>query len=95
MRGKEIAGNNSAIRRLRTQFERTKWTLHLPRKRQRWDRRQLHTIENGILEAEATAGGTQLGGEDFDNRVIDFRMQDFKRKFAVRNSPAIIAPSVG
>ena len=29
--------------------------------------------------AEATAGDTHLGGEDFDNRVVDFCIQDFKR----------------
>merc|ERR1712023_370235 len=28
----------------------------------------------------ATAGDTHLGGEDFDNRVVDFCIQDFKRK---------------
>merc|ERR1711953_51232 len=28
----------------------------------------------------ATAGDTHLGGEDFDNRIVDFCMQDFKRK---------------
>ena len=30
-------------------------------------------------ETEATAGDTHLGGEDFDNRVVDFCIQDFKR----------------
>jgi heat shock protein 1/8 len=38
------------------------------------------TIEDGIFEVKATAGDTHLGGEDFDNRVVDFCMQDFKRK---------------
>merc|ERR1712025_892558 len=40
----------------------------------------LLTIEDGIFEVKATAGDTHLGGEDFDNRVLDFCMQDFKRK---------------
>jgi len=40
----------------------------------------LLTIEDGIFEVNATAGDTHLGGEDFDNRVVDFCMQDFKRK---------------
>jgi len=40
----------------------------------------LLTIEDGIFEVKATAGDTHLGGEDFDNRVVDFCMQDFKRK---------------
>jgi L1 cell adhesion molecule like protein len=29
---------------------------------------------------KATAGDTHLGGEDFDNRIVDFCLQDFKRK---------------
>ena len=29
---------------------------------------------------KATAGDTHLGGEDFDNRIVDFCIQDFKRK---------------
>jgi len=40
----------------------------------------LLTIDDGIFEVKATAGDTHLGGEDFDNRVVDFCMQDFKRK---------------
>jgi L1 cell adhesion molecule like protein len=31
----------------------------------------LLTIEDGIFEVKATAGDTHLGGEDFDNRVVD------------------------
>merc|ERR1712048_27523 len=38
----------------------------------------LLTIEDGIFEVKATAGDTHLGGEDFDNRIVDFCMQDFK-----------------
>merc|ERR1711953_635541 len=40
----------------------------------------LLTIEDGIFEVKATAGDTHLGGEDFYNRIVDFCMQDFKRK---------------
>merc|ERR1712196_394895 len=40
----------------------------------------LLTIEDGIFEVKATAGDTHLGGEDFDNRIVDFCRQDFKRK---------------
>lgn len=39
------------------------------------------TIEEGIFEVKATAGDTHLGGEDFDNRMVDFFLQEFKRKF--------------
>lgn len=32
----------------------------------------LLTIEEGIFEVKATAGDTHLGGEDFDNRLVNF-----------------------
>ncbi|CAN0547539.1 unnamed protein product, partial [Ectocarpus sp. 12 AP-2014] len=38
------------------------------------------TIEEGIFEVKATAGDTHLGGEDFDNRMVDYFLQEFKRK---------------
>ena len=41
----------------------------------------LLTIEDGIFEVKATAGDTHLGGEDFDNRLVTFFVQEFKRKF--------------
>mmetsp|Transcript_335 Transcript_335/g.363 ORF Transcript_335/g.363 Transcript_335/m.363 type:complete len:661 (+) Transcript_335:48-2030(+) len=41
----------------------------------------LLTIEDGIFEVKATAGDTHLGGEDFDNRLVDYFLQDFKRRF--------------
>lgn len=41
----------------------------------------LLTIEEGIFEVKATAGDTHLGGEDFDNRMVEYFAQEFKRKF--------------
>merc|ERR1712070_561968 len=41
----------------------------------------LLTIEEGIFEVKATAGDTHLGGEDFDNRLVDYFLTDFKRRF--------------
>jgi len=38
------------------------------------------TIEEGIFEVKSTAGDTHLGGEDFDNRMVDHFIQEFKRK---------------
>lgn len=38
------------------------------------------TIEDGIFEVKATAGNTHLGGEDIDNIMIDYCVEDFKRK---------------
>eukprot|EP00644_Phytophthora_capsici_P010773 jgi/Phyca11/104335/e_gw1.9.161.1 len=40
----------------------------------------LLSIEEGIFEVKATAGDTHLGGEDFDNRLVDHFTQEFKRK---------------
>eukprot|EP01029_Cantina_marsupialis_P009706 TRINITY_DN224_c0_g1_i3.p1 TRINITY_DN224_c0_g1~~TRINITY_DN224_c0_g1_i3.p1 ORF type:complete len:648 (-),score=217.84 TRINITY_DN224_c0_g1_i3:123-2066(-) len=40
----------------------------------------LLTMEEGIFEVKATAGDTHLGGEDFDARLMEHFMQDFKRK---------------
>ncbi|KAF5315971.1 hypothetical protein D9611_004634 [Ephemerocybe angulata] len=40
----------------------------------------LLTIEEGIFEVKATAGDTHLGGEDFDNRLVNHFIQEFKRK---------------
>eukprot|EP00914_Ancora_sagittata_P029014 GHVO01057294.1.p1 GENE.GHVO01057294.1~~GHVO01057294.1.p1 ORF type:complete len:636 (+),score=149.59 GHVO01057294.1:278-1909(+) len=40
----------------------------------------LLTIEDGIFEVKATAGDTHLGGEDFDNRLVEYCTTDFKRK---------------
>eukprot|EP01018_Ginkgo_biloba_P027801 Gb_14198 [translate_table: standard] len=38
------------------------------------------SIEEGIFEVKATAGDTHLGGEDFDNRMVNHFAQEFKRK---------------
>merc|ERR1711981_1383814 len=38
------------------------------------------TIDSGIFEVVSTSGDTHLGGEDFDQRVMDFLMKVFKRK---------------
>merc|ERR1712176_311265 len=40
----------------------------------------LLTIDNGVFEVIATSGDTHLGGEDFDNRVIQHLLKVFKRK---------------
>jgi len=40
----------------------------------------LLTIEEGVFEVKATAGDTHLGGEDFDNRLVNHFVQEFKRK---------------
>ena len=40
----------------------------------------LLTIEDGIFEVKATAGDTHLGGEDFDHRLVNHFIAEFKRK---------------
>jgi len=43
----------------------------------------LLTIEDGIFEVKATNGDTHLGGEDFDNKVVEFCIADFKKKSGI------------
>merc|ERR1711963_717781 len=38
------------------------------------------TIEDGIFEVKSTNGDTHLGGEDFDNRMVNHFIGEFKRK---------------
>merc|ERR1711899_2962 len=38
------------------------------------------TIEDGIFEVRSTSGDTHLGGEDFDNRMVDHFIKEFQRK---------------
>ncbi|KAJ1838697.1 Heat shock protein ssb1, partial [Coemansia sp. RSA 2708] len=40
----------------------------------------LLTIAGGIFTVKATAGDTHLGGEDFDNTLVEHFKEDFKRK---------------
>jgi len=43
----------------------------------------LLAIEEGIFEVKATNGHTHLGGEDFDNKLVDYCMVDFKKKTGI------------
>lgn len=43
----------------------------------------LLTIDNGVFEVKATAGDTHLGGEDFDQRIIDYCVDQFKKKSSI------------
>ena len=38
------------------------------------------TIEDSIFEVKATAGDTHLGGEDFDTRMVEYFVDEFKKK---------------
>ncbi|CAG9318405.1 unnamed protein product [Blepharisma stoltei] len=43
----------------------------------------LLTIEEGVFEVKAASGNTHLGGEDFDNRMVDYCAADFKKKTGI------------
>eukprot|EP00116_Pleurobrachia_bachei_P002730 sb/3462992/ len=38
------------------------------------------SIDDGVFEVRSTSGNTHLGGEDFDNRLVDHLIQEFKRR---------------
>ncbi|KEH37136.1 heat shock cognate 70 kDa protein [Medicago truncatula] len=40
----------------------------------------LLTIKGNVFQVKATAGNTHLGGEDFDNRMVNYLAQEFNRK---------------
>lgn len=46
----------------------------------------LLSIDGGIFEVKATAGDTHLGGEDFDNRLVNHLVDEFKRKHKINIS---------
>merc|ERR1712050_140760 len=43
----------------------------------------LLTIDDGVFEVLATNGDTHLGGEDFDNNVVNYFVKQFKRKHKI------------
>jgi len=38
------------------------------------------SIDDGVFEVKSTAGDTHLGGEDFDNRLVEHFVKEFQRK---------------
>jgi len=40
----------------------------------------LLSIDDGVFEVKATAGDTHLGGEDFDNLLVEHFAQEFDKK---------------
>ena len=43
----------------------------------------LLSIEDGLFEVKATDGNLHLGGEDFDNRLMEYCINEFKRKSSI------------
>lgn len=47
----------------------------------------LISIDEEIFEVKATGGDTRLGGEDFDNRMVDHFVEEFKKKYKKDPTP--------
>ena len=49
----------------------------------------LFAIEDGVFEVKATAGDTHLGGEDFDNKLVEYCCAEFLKKngIDIRGNP--------
>ncbi len=45
----------------------------------------LLNINSGIYEVKATSGDTHLGGEDFDNKLKDYILNEYKKEFIIEN----------
>lgn len=45
-------------------------------------------IDDGVFEVKATAGDTHLGGEDFDNKLVEYCVNEFykKKKIDIKNN---------
>ena len=43
----------------------------------------LLTMDDGVFEVKATAGDTHLGGEDFDTILVDWAVEEFKKRTKV------------
>jgi L1 cell adhesion molecule like protein len=43
----------------------------------------LLSIDDGVFEVKATAGDTHLGGEDFDNKLVDYCAAEFLKKHRI------------
>lgn len=43
----------------------------------------LFTIEDDVYETKATEGSFELGGDDFDNGLVTYCVNDFKKKSGI------------
>ena len=43
----------------------------------------LEISDGGVFEVKATNGNTRLGGEDFDRRILDYLIEEFKKQSSV------------
>jgi heat shock 70kDa protein 1/2/6/8 len=51
----------------------------------------LTVSEGSMFEVRSTAGDTHLGGEDFDNRMVNYFIEEFQRKFKKDLTPNLRA----
>ena len=47
----------------------------------------LITIDDGVFEVKATSGDGHLGGEDFDNLIMEWAVKEFQKKKQVYSAP--------
>ena len=40
-------------------------------------------LGDGVFEVKSTNGDTFLGGEDFDNSIVEYLLSEFKRKMVL------------
>jgi L1 cell adhesion molecule like protein len=43
----------------------------------------LLSVEDGVFEVKCTAGNSALGGEDIDSRIVDYAVDEFKKKHKI------------
>ena len=41
------------------------------------------TLGDGVFEVKSTAGNNRLGGDDFDQRIVDFLVEEFKKSTGI------------
>jgi len=40
-------------------------------------------LGDGVFEVKATSGNNHLGGDDFDQRIVDYLLREFKREYGI------------
>lgn len=50
-------------------------------------------VEEGVVEILASHGDTQLGGDDFDQRLLDYVCDDFQKRYGIDLRDSIVARS--
>jgi L1 cell adhesion molecule like protein len=43
----------------------------------------LNIDEGQLFQVKSTAGDTHLGGEDFDSRMVEYFIDEFKKKYKI------------